>query len=190
MVLGDDIGLEDSVSLSLCALVGRITYKHLCHTDLAIWLQSHWRPLLGYTLVISYLTHGWLCFRFNMPEDTNTILERFWILDGGSLMLKRWRPNFNPLQDYFQLRHFWVLLPGLPLHFWNLKALEAIEQYSGSIHLCGQSVSHWSEQKLEKVMVEIDIHEGCLETIDIEWRGQLICQNLDYLRHPLQVHSL
>jgi len=32
-----------------------------------------------------------------------------------------------------------------------------------------------------KVLVELDIHEGLLENIDIEWRGHHTHQNLDYL---------
>jgi hypothetical protein len=105
MVMGDDIGLEDSVSLSLCALVGRISYKHLCHTELTDWMQTTWRPILSYVPEITYLTQGWLCFKFKTPEDSTSILERLWTLDGGSLMLKRWRIIFDPKQDYFRLRH-------------------------------------------------------------------------------------
>jgi hypothetical protein len=41
-------------------------------------------------------------------------------------MLKRWRVAFNPTTEHFQLRHLWVLLPGLPLHLWNEGALRAI----------------------------------------------------------------
>jgi hypothetical protein len=50
----------------------------------------------------------------------------FWVFGGSSLMLKRWRLAFNPDTDYFQLRHLWVLLPGLPLQLWNEGALRAI----------------------------------------------------------------
>jgi hypothetical protein len=35
MVLGVDISLYDSVSMALCTLVGRPSYKNLCRTDLA-----------------------------------------------------------------------------------------------------------------------------------------------------------
>ena len=41
-------------------------------------------------------------------------------------MLKRWRLAFNPDTDYFQFRHLWVLLPGLPLHFWTKEVIRAI----------------------------------------------------------------
>jgi hypothetical protein len=72
------------------------------------------------------MTRGWFGFRFKKYEDTTLILDQFWILDGGSLMLKPWRVSFDPTHEYFHLRHLWVLLPGLPLHLWNEKSLEAI----------------------------------------------------------------
>jgi hypothetical protein len=59
-------------------------------------------------------------------NDVVKILYRIWPFDGGSLMLKRWRISFDPAHDYFQFRHLWVLLPGLPLNIWNTKALSAI----------------------------------------------------------------
>jgi hypothetical protein len=37
-----------------------------------------------------------------------------------------------------------------------------------------------------RVMVEIDIHVGLLECIDIDWRGKLFRQSLDYLGIPFR----
>jgi hypothetical protein len=65
-------------------------------------------------------------FVFKTPEDSESVLTKFWSFDGGSLMLKRWRLGFNPVTEYFSIRHLWVLLPSLPLQLWNQKALEAV----------------------------------------------------------------
>jgi hypothetical protein len=99
--------------MALCSLVGRLSYKHLCNTDLDDWMVKAWRPLLGYTPSLSCLEHGWLYFHFLSLEDSTTILEHLWTFDGSSLMLKRWRVCFDPSQDYLRLIHLWVLLPGL-----------------------------------------------------------------------------
>jgi hypothetical protein len=34
---------------------------------------------------------------------------------------------------------------------------------------------------MARVLVEVDIHAGLLEILDIEWRGHLFAQRLDYL---------
>jgi hypothetical protein len=73
-----------------------------------------------------FLPRGWFGFKFSSPEDSSKILETLWIFYEGSLMLKRWRFSFDPVNDYFQHMHLWVLLPGLPLNLWNEKALSAI----------------------------------------------------------------
>jgi hypothetical protein len=39
---------------------------------------------------------------------------------------------------------------------------------------------------MEKVLVEVDIHAGLLETLEIEWRGLLLVQRLDYLGIPFR----
>jgi hypothetical protein len=48
MVMGADIGLEETCNLALCALVGRLSYRSLCKKSLPAWVMSTWTPLLGY----------------------------------------------------------------------------------------------------------------------------------------------
>jgi hypothetical protein len=112
MVLGDGVGLEDLCKMSLCALVGRISYKSLSTHPLEDWIKLHWYPLLGYSPEVLYLKKGWLGFNCKSPEDASLLLNTLWVFGGSSLMLKRWRMAFNPDTDYFQHRHLWVLLLG------------------------------------------------------------------------------
>jgi hypothetical protein len=131
MVLGDDLGLEEAINLALNALVGRFSYRSRCNTPLLSWMKSSWSPFMGYTSELFFLPRGWFSFRFQSTEDVVKILDRLWSYDGGSLMLKRWRISFDTAQNYFQFRHLWVLLPGLPLNIWNTKALTAIGNAPG-----------------------------------------------------------
>jgi hypothetical protein len=126
MILGDDLGLEEATTLALNALVERFYYRRRCTTPLFTWVKTHWLPILGYASELFYLPRGWFGFKFLSPDDAAKILDRLWSYDGGSLMLKWWRISFDPAQDYFQFRHLWVLLPGLPLNFWSVKALTTI----------------------------------------------------------------
>jgi hypothetical protein len=97
MVLGDDLGLEEAVSLALKALVGRLSYRSRCSSSITDWVRMYWYPLLGYEPQVLYLPRGWFGFKFNSVEDTSLILEKLWSFDEGSLMLKRWRINFDPV---------------------------------------------------------------------------------------------
>jgi hypothetical protein len=42
------------------------------------------------------------------------------------------------------------------------------------------------DKKMARILVELDIHEGLLETLDIDWRGCIIRQKLDYLGIPFR----
>jgi hypothetical protein len=186
LVLGDGVGFENLCKMSTCSLVGRVSYKSLCTQTLDDWISLNWLPLLGYSPEVLYLKKGWLGFHCRSPEDATLLLSSLWAYDGSSLMLKRWRLAFNPDTDFFQLRHLWVLLPGLPLHLWNEDAIRAIGDSLGKfIALDSQSLAGPS-RKMGRVLVEMDISAGLPEILEITWRGRKLLQSLDYLGIPFR----
>jgi hypothetical protein len=110
LVLGMDIGLEYSCSLTMCALVGRMTYRHYCKRSVVEWMKASWEPIMGYSVELLMLPRGWFSFVFKSLEDSTRILERFWVFEGNNLMLKRWRLKFDLATKYFSFRHLWVFL--------------------------------------------------------------------------------
>jgi len=172
MILGDNLGLEEATNIALNALVGRFSYRSRCITPLYSWVKTHWLPIFGYVPMVFYLPWGWFGFNFHSPEDAAKILEGPWPHDGGSIMLKCWRLSFDPAQDYFQFRHLWVLLPGLPLNFWTLKVLMVIGNSIGHFIGVYEQALGALDRKLGQVLVEVDIHSGLLETLDIQWRDR------------------
>jgi hypothetical protein len=42
------------------------------------------------------------------------------------------------------------------------------------------------DRKLGRVLIEVDVHSGLLEKLEIQWRDQLILQKLDYLGLPFR----
>jgi hypothetical protein len=89
-------------------------------------------------------------------------------------MLKRWRVAFDPLTEHFQLRHLWVLLPGLRIRFWNEGAMKDIGDALWRFITLDNSSLQNSSRKVGRIFVELDIHEGLLEVLGIEWRGRHI----------------
>jgi hypothetical protein len=75
--------------------------------------------------------------------------------------------SFDPTQDYFQFRHLWVLLPGLPLNFWNVNDLTSIDNALGRFIKVDEQTLCALDRKLGKILVEVDIHSILLETLDI-----------------------
>jgi len=180
------VGLEDLCKMSICALVGRISYKRLSSQPLEDWIKLKWFPLLGYCPDVLYLKKGWLCFYYRSLEDASLLLSSLWVFGGSSLMLKCWRMAFNLDTDYFQLRHLWVFLPGLSLHLWNEGAIRAIGDSLGNFIAFDTLSLTGSSRKMGRLLVEMDITIGLLKTLEIEWRGRKLLQTLDYLGLPFR----
>jgi len=70
IMLGEDVRLEDTVSLAFFTLVGRFSYKNRCKMSLEDWVSDHCSPLLGYKPNVFYFTKGWFGFHFKRVEDT------------------------------------------------------------------------------------------------------------------------
>jgi hypothetical protein len=181
-----DVGLSEACNLALCALVGRLAYKEKCKQSLDAWISKHWKPILGYIPKIHLLQQGWLAFIFRNPEDSTLILDNFWPIDGGSLMLKRWRLGFNPTTEFFSLRHVWVLLPGLPLQLWNQQTLKLIGASLGRFLSVDQNSLDAPDRRMARIYVELDIQAGLPDILEIDWRNQLISQRLDYMGIPFR----
>ena len=81
-MLGEDVGLEDTVSLALFTLVGRFSYKNRCKMSIEEWVLVFWRPLLGYNPVVFYLTKGCFGFHFKWVEDTELSLVKYGLSTG------------------------------------------------------------------------------------------------------------
>jgi hypothetical protein len=119
-------------------------------------------------------------------EDVSLLMSSLWVFGGSSLMLKRWRVSFDPTTEHFQYRHLWVLLPGLPVHLWNEGALWAIGDTLGKFISLESKLLTDPAWKVGRILVEMDIHCGLPETIDIEWRGRRLIQSLNYLGIPFR----
>jgi hypothetical protein len=60
MVLGDDVGLEETCRLALSGLLGRLSYSYLADNSVTAWVHKTWKPILGYIPEIHYLMKGWI----------------------------------------------------------------------------------------------------------------------------------
>lgn len=132
------------------------------------------------------LNRGWLCFICRSLEDAEKILGGFWLCHNGSLMVKRWYIGFNPDKDFFQKRHIWVLLPRLPLQLWDREAFVAIGNELGHFLFVEENLIKQEDKRMGKLLVEIDVSNGLLETLDIDWRGNFFHQKLGNLGIPFQ----
>jgi hypothetical protein len=77
LVIGMDVGLEETCKLSLCALVERFAYKSRRIITFLTWMQLTWLPIIGYEHEFLTLPYGWFRLVFKNLEDTEIILNHF-----------------------------------------------------------------------------------------------------------------
>jgi hypothetical protein len=186
LVLGSDISLMETCNMSFCGLVGQVSYHYLSQEPIQAWMDKNWQPILGYSPRVFFLEKGWLGFQCRSSEDAEILLETRWVFGASSLMIKRWHVSLNPHSEYFSKRHLWVLLPGLPLHFWNESTLRSIGDSLGTFISVDNATLRAPDRKVNKVLVELDIHGGLHESLDIVWRERKKKQHLDYLGIPFR----
>jgi len=172
MVLGSDIGLKDTCRMVLYGLVGRFAYSNMCAEKLLVWLEQVWLPVLGYAPEVYLLTKGWIGFPCNGPEDVATLIDVKSVSGNNIFMLMQWRVAFNPETNYLSFQNIWVLLLGLLLYFWYEGVLAAIGDCLGKFLMIDRENILVDTRKVSRVLVEMDIHQGLLETLEIEWRGK------------------
>ena len=78
MVLGLGLMLDKFVGMHKRALIGRFEYLKMSGPELKLWIQEHWKPLIGYLPRFSLLLRGWICFHLLSEEDVGFLLSIFW----------------------------------------------------------------------------------------------------------------
>jgi hypothetical protein len=174
LVIGMDVGLEETCKLSLCALVGRFAYKSKSSIPFSEWMKRTWSPIIGFDPEYLTLPCRWFSLVFKIPEDVEIILNGFWDFEGGSIMLKRWRMRFDPTTEFFSLHHVWVLLPSFPLNLWNKKAMMAIGNLFGRFLKVDEKGLQDPDKCMAHVLVELDLHASLMESLELEWHGQVM----------------
>jgi hypothetical protein len=115
-----------------------------------------------------------VCFLFNSLEDAEEVLNKVWVVNNDSLMLKHWHCAFNPKKEVICYRHLWVLMPGFRLQSGTWRLLRRLETRSGNFYMLIQITVKALIGGWGKCLVEIDLFEGLPTEIEIEWCGTVI----------------
>ena len=86
-------------------------------------------------------------------------------------MLKRWSHLFDPEKEVLLIRHLWVHLSNCPLCLWNLDAFTAIGNHLGRFLHVEPYMLEGLDRRIGKILVEIDLSQGLVADLDIDWRG-------------------
>jgi hypothetical protein len=115
--------------------------------------------------------------------------SRTWSWGPSGLTLKPWSVDFDPLKESMVVMKVWVILPGFPLDFWSREALEAIGNKLGSFVKLEPNWDSKKDRRWAWIMIEVDIREGLVGSIDLVYVGITWHQKVDYWRLPFRCHG-
>ena len=122
------------------------------------WVQRNWKPHITEGISSKLIGKGYYVFLFENLADGDLIFRNgSYFMGPQGLYLNKWPPDFDPNQDAPSVVPVWVRLSHLPLHCWNSRALEAIENTLGKYI---DRTDHRDQYTCAKICVEVDLEVG------------------------------
>ena len=94
--------------------------------------------------------------------------------------------DFDAKREPQNLQHIWVILPRLPMMFWQEQVLKAIGDKLGNFISMEENWDTKVDRRCAKILVELDLRDGLYEEIKLEMHGSIWNQKLDYWKIPFR----
>ncbi|KAL2474500.1 zinc ion binding [Abeliophyllum distichum] len=135
-----------------------------------------------------YHTHasGWLVFKFHDEASREKVLKGGpYFVFGRPLLLKVMPKYFRFNDKEISLMPVWVVLPELPLTFWNPKGLGKIASKIGKLISMDNLTSLRGRISYARVLVEIDAAKDLVRTVNVGLpNGDVYDQEVIYEHEP------
>jgi len=184
--VGEDIEWSSVLQMATLTLVGKVLGHKFTRKTVAEWAEEKWKPLVGYAPVVVMLTRGWFAFRFKKEEELRRVLNMNWQLKNAPVLLKLWHPLFDASRERVDVSPVWVRMPALPLHYWDPYHFRKIGDILGTFLEADMSFLETLEQRVARILVNINLREGLAERINLDWGPVIIPQLLDYENVPFR----
>jgi len=125
IALPEEHSIKIALALAERGLVGQFMGLWPSPKTTDDWIQRNWRPHLKNSVTCYPVGRGFFVFEFISKEDRDLIFRSGpYFMGSQGLYLNRWTPDFDPTVDVPKEVPVWVRLPNLPIHCWNVQALE------------------------------------------------------------------
>ena len=95
-------------------------------------LLAMWKP--AGRLDVVDLEHGFFLTRLSLREDFENVLKKGpWFIGDHFLSLRPWESDFKPDSASVSSIAIWIRLSGLPIEYYNAKALQHIGKVVGNV---------------------------------------------------------
>ncbi|KAI9114135.1 hypothetical protein K1719_014785 [Acacia pycnantha] len=113
---------------------------------------------------VTPLNNGYYLVSFSSTADRDFALQEGpWMIADHYLLVKRWRPNFNPWRADSQKRvAVWVRIPDLPHELYNVESIRIIGNMIGKTLKIDRTTAFSEKGGFARMCVEIDLQRPLL----------------------------
>ncbi|PRQ51592.1 putative transcription factor interactor and regulator CCHC(Zn) family [Rosa chinensis] len=130
-------------------------------------LHRKWKLKGGWSLID--LPNDFYIVKFNLEEDMNEILcGGPWILAGQTLVVQKWRPNFDPMTEKICKMAMWVRICGLPVKLFKNYTVAKIGKILGEVIKVDQVTLAQARGKFARVCIEVDLNKPLRPFVEVE----------------------
>ena len=129
-------------------------------------LLSLWKPARHLDVVD--LEHGFFLIRFSLKKDVENVLKKGpWFIGDHFLSVRPWEPYFKPESAKVSSIAVWIRLSGLPIEYYNAKALQHIGKAIGNVLRIDTFTATKSRGKFARLCIQVDVDKPLITAMMI-----------------------
>ncbi|XP_057841230.2 uncharacterized protein LOC131050928 [Cryptomeria japonica] len=134
---------------------------------------------------ISALPRGFFSFVFSYVEDILVILcGGPWAMGRSSLILKKWAPNLDISDAFFEIVFVWVKLLGLPLEYWHEDIFKGIAGVFGELLFIDPMTTSRKIMVYARIFMGLSRSKDLPSLVDLISKLGSVCQVIEYESLP------
>ncbi|XP_062020661.1 uncharacterized protein LOC133737045 [Rosa rugosa] len=130
-------------------------------------LRRKWELKGGWQLID--FPNDFFIVKFNLEDDMNHALcGGPWILAGQTLVVRKWRPDFDPMNESIGKMALWVRIFGLPVKYFKDYVVAKIGKILGEVVKVDQLTLGQARGKFARVCIEVDLNKPLHPYVEVE----------------------
>ncbi|XP_058782898.1 uncharacterized protein LOC131657527 [Vicia villosa] len=140
----------------------RIGYKALENRLNQMWVKK------GIISIIDLSNDYYLVAFSNEEDKKSALMNGPWFIYDHYLTVKEWRPNFQPETDTINEVAVWVRISGLPIEYYDARALSAFGDRIGSTLKVDKTTIKQERDKYARICVTVNLSKPLLAMLRIQ----------------------
>nr|XP_023906017.1 uncharacterized protein LOC112017803 [Quercus suber] len=130
-------------------------------------LLSMWKPVGR--LEVADIEHGFFLVRLSLREDVENVLKKGpWFVGDHFLSVRPWEPDFKPDSANVSSIAVWIRLSGLPIKYYNAKALQHIGKAIRNVLRIDTFTAAESRGKFARLCIQVDVAKPLITKVMIK----------------------